>query len=167
MDMKRRNPMSYRINEGHLNVQVLHDRSTNVLTLAAWDGGTPLNLTISRGAKEPQESLKDCVVRQVQDMAGQLEGFQWQDTGRHAGKVVYETGRSSYRLGPVQVHQCVAVAQLNDVYLLMLFLSSAQPLSAEGLRQWEAILASFEPDHGELPMPLVAEDDEEDEEGDE
>jgi hypothetical protein len=163
--MAATNRMSYRINEGHLNVPVLHDRSTNVLTLEAWDQGEPLNLTISRGAKQPLESLKDCVVRQVQDMGGQLEGFQWQDTGRHAGKLIFETGRSSYRLGPVPVHQCVAVAQLNNVYLLMLFLSSSQPMSAQVLRQWEAILASFEPAQVDLPMPLLAVDaeDEEDE----
>ena len=51
--------MSYRINEGRLNLKVVVDRTIHVLTLEAWETGEPLNLTISRGMKQPQETLQD------------------------------------------------------------------------------------------------------------
>ncbi len=160
--------MSYRINEGKLNVQVLHDRTANVLMLEAWGHGEPVNLTISRGMKSPQETLQDCVARQVKDMSAQLEAFKWTNTGqRKTATLVYETGRSSYKLGPTQIDQLVATAQLTEEHLLFLFLSSDKPLEEPVLAQWAHILDSFEPDHGELPNTTSSDtdDEEEDEEG--
>lgn len=157
--------MSYRINEGLLHVQVLQDRTANVLTLEAWGHGEPVNLTISRGMKQPQESLQDCVARQVRDMLAQLEAFKWTSTGRYkTEKLEFETGRSNYKLGPAQIDQLVAAAQLTEEHLLFLFLSSAEPLEEPVLEQWAHILDSFEPDHGELPRTTSSDTDDEDEE---
>ena len=160
--------MTYRINEGRLNV--LHDRSIHVLTLEPWGHGEPLNLTISRGAKPAQETLKESVARQVQNMSGQLEGFQWQDVPPFESpttRLRYEMGRCTYRLAEVPVYQCMAAVQLSDVYMMFLFLSRQTPWDDSALRQWEHLLASFEPDHGPLPAVMADEAQDKDEDGDE
>ncbi|MES2886653.1 MAG: DcrB-related protein [Pseudomonadota bacterium] len=161
--------MSYRINEGRLNVKVAVDRTIHVLTLEAWETGEPLNLTISRGMKQPQETLQDCVTRQVRDMSTELQAFVWAAGPAHqAPKLSYATGRCTYQLGAAKIHQCMAVAQLTETHLLFLFLSSTQPLPKLVLTQWAQILDSFEPDHGSLPLTTSTDtDDDEDEDGDE
>ncbi len=156
--------MSYRINEGRLNVAVAQDSTVNVLMLEPWNHGAPLNLTISRGMKQPEENLQESVARQVQDMSGQLEAFVWKGTQLHqAPRLTYTTGRYTYRMGETAIEQCMAVTQLTETHLLFLFLSSAQPLDETTLRQWRHILDSFEPDHGPLPASLLSAADDQDE----
>lgn len=148
--------MSYRVNEGRLNVAVASDRSLNVLMLEAVGRGEPLTLTISRGMKQPHENLRDCVALQVKEMSGQLEAFVWKGYQQHQGpRLSYTTGRYTYRMGEAQIDQCMAVAQLSETHLLFLFLNGTRPLDGPALRQWSHILDSFEPDHGMLPFSGV------------
>lgn len=156
--------MSYRINEGRLNTEVVYDRTVHILTLEAWGHGEPVNLTISRGMKQPQETLRDCAARQVRDMAGTLEAFTWKDTGQHATRhLTFETGYSTYTLGGTPIEQCVAMAQLTEQHLIFFFFSSTRPFDDPVLRQWRHLLDSFEPEHGSLPRSASSDTDDEDE----
>jgi hypothetical protein len=150
----------YAFNEGQLTLRVTQERTLHMLTLAQ-DDGPDLTLSLSRGVKEPDETLSECLLKQLESVAEDavdfhqlaLQEFRLSPSAPTAFEPVCLTTEVSYKLGEMLVQQCVALIQLSDHYLLFVTLTQPLGLSDASRREWHRILASFVPRDVALPEP--------------
>jgi hypothetical protein len=143
--------MPYFINEGRFEVDALEDRSVNMVSLPAQEGGGALTLVITRDALKAGEDLKAGIARQLKVLARQVQDFA--ELSREGGWL--GAGDSSSALAIVLYtrfrqqgqtwFQAQCVAQCSGQELLILTLTHPHAFD-EALRQrWKALLAGFTP----------------------
>ena len=151
----------YVFNEGQLSLRVIQERSMHVLTLAQ-DDGVPLTLSLSRGAKEPGQSLQATLQQQLEAVAEDAQNFQQRPV---QGLQVFQSPlmngwrpsclftEVTYQLAELSVHQGVGVIQLSAHYLLFVTLTHPHGFTDETRREWQRILSSFVSRGAALPEP--------------
>ncbi len=151
---------AYVFNEGQLTLRVSQERTLHMLTLVQ-DDGPDVTLSLSRGSKEPDETLSECLLKQLQAVADDAVNFRQQAlqefrlpiTASGAFQPVCLTTEVSYQLDEIPVQQCVGLIQLSDRYLLFVTLTQPLGLSDATRQQWRQILSSFVPRDVVLPEP--------------
>lgn len=155
--------MNYQTQEFSIDLpELVMDRSVNVLTLTEPETGTPFQLIVNRDVLLANETLHECVDRQIGLMTRQAKSFKV--ASREDG-VLGETGvpsviiESSFSKAGKSFFQIQALFALEPPKLMALTLSSPAPLQEGHRAAWKEILSSMRPrspETGETTPPALA-----------
>ena len=141
--------MDYQTNEFTLGLpDIASDRSVNVLTLTDAERGTPFQVIINRDMLLANETLQQCLERQVGLMTRQAQSFKVvskQDGAVGEVEIPAVLVESSFSQAGKTYHQLQAMFVTEAPKLVVLTLSSHVPLH-EGHREvWKGMLNSLRP----------------------
>ncbi len=139
--------MQYIINEGYLNLPLEGriDRTLNVLATPDGSGNTYL---ISRDELRPGESLRQFVERQLNELSGQVKGYQ-STLKPTLTKIIVGFDEAiefagAFTQNGQEIHQRQVALKLPGTQrVLILTLSGFEPFSEAALRNWAATISSF------------------------
>jgi len=139
--------MNFHTNELTIDLpEIINDRSVNVLTVAAPQGGVPFQIIINRDLLLSGESLQQCFDRQVAQMTRQTQVF------KAVSKQAVQIGQdrlegleieSSFTQTGKTFHQIQAMWVTQAPHLLVLTLSSPVAINDGHRKIWRHALQSL------------------------